>query len=1092
VSDDTLWYRDAIVYQLHIKAFFDSTDDGIGDFAGLAEKLDYIQDLGVTAVWLLPFYPSPLRDDGYDIADYRNVNPAYGALRDFRRFVHEAHRRGIRVITELVINHTSDQHPWFQRARRAKPGSAWRDWYVWSDTDTKYSGTRIIFTDTETSNWAWDPVANAYYWHRFFSHQPDLNFDNPQVLKAVLRAMDFWLDMGVDGLRLDAVPYLCEREGTNNENLPESHEVIRKIRASIDARYDDRMLLGEANQWPEDVRPYFGDGDECHMAFHFPLMPRIYMAVAQEDRHPITDIMRQTPDIPDGCQWAVFLRNHDELTLEMVTNRERDYLWSFYAADPRMRINVGIRRRLAPLLENDRRKIELLNALLMSMPGTPITYYGDEIGMGDNIFLGDRDAVRTPMQWSPDRNAGFSKADPARMYLPPIMDPVYGFEAVNVEAQNRSPSSLLSWMKRLIAARKAHVSFGRGTISFLFPGNRKVLAYLREFDDESILCVANLSRAPQPVELELSAYKGRTPVELLGQSPFPPIGDLPYFITLPGYGFYWFMLASEVQAPSWHETYAAPPPELYTLVIPRDWESLAEDPARTQIETRLLPDFLPNQRWFAAKGIEVRAVTLTAMLPISSDRGRWLLAIYRVALADGSEQNYLTPLAMGWESEGDDPLVRLLPFTLARVRKGATLGILYDSVADDKFAQAIVDLIANAQTPAEKEGAKISFIKTNAFVPPDALDELAVERVGADQSNSSILIGEDMILKLYRKLETGVHPEIEMGCYLTDVGHYGAAPPLLGAIEYVDAENQRTAIGVLHARVQNQGDGWGFTLDYLGRFLEDADLLAAEAAEAYIDRHDAFAERMRHLGARTAELHQVLCRDTTDAAFRPEPVKSGDLAAWRRQVRAQARSAFAALRRSRGSLSGETAAMAETVLARRSILLSLVDSVAPKRVEAVKARLHGDLHLGQVLVDQDDFIIIDFEGEPARPIEERRSKHSPLKDVAGMLRSIDYAAWTAVLERASVRPEMLESLLPWAMDWEARATQGFVAGYHDAIAGCTAYPKDEAQAAALIKLFTLEKAFYEICYEAVNRPGWLRIPLQGILRILEENEAEGA
>ena len=493
MANDPLWYKDAIVYQLHVKAYLDSSGDGIGDFAGLTRKLDYLTDLGVTAIWLLPFYPSPLRDDGYDIADYMSVNPAFGTLRDFRYLVREAHRRGLKVITELVINHTSDQHPWFQRARKAPADSRFRNYYVWSDSDQKYDGTRIIFCDTEKSNWSWDPEAKAYYWHRFFSHQPDLNFDNPRVFVEVTRIMRFWLDMGVDGLRLDAVPYLVEREGTNNENLPETHAVLKRLRQWLDDHYPDRMFLAEANQWPEDVLPYFGNGDECHMAFHFPLMPRMYMALAREDRYPITDIMRQTPDIPESCQWALFLRNHDELTLEMVTDSERDYLWQFYAAEPRARINLGIRRRLAPLLEGDRRKIELLNSLLMSMPGTPIIYYGDEIGMGDNIFLGDRNGVRTPMQWSPDRNAGFSRADPERLYLPPVMDSVYGYEAINVEAQLRQSSSLLNWTRRLLTVRKAHQALGRGTLTFLYPRNRKVLAYLRADGAQTVLCVANMS-----------------------------------------------------------------------------------------------------------------------------------------------------------------------------------------------------------------------------------------------------------------------------------------------------------------------------------------------------------------------------------------------------------------------------------------------------------------------------------------------------------------------------------------------------------------------------------------------------------------------
>ena len=543
LRDDPHWYKDAIVYQLHVKAFHDSTDDGMGDFAGLTERLDYIADLGVTAVWLLPFYPSPLRDDGYDIADYTRVHPDYGTLRDFRTFVREAHRRGLRVITELVINHTSDQHPWFVEARSSRK-SPRRDWYVWSDTDQKYTEARIIFTDTESSNWTWDQESSQYYWHRFFSHQPDLNFDNPQVVRAVVRVMRFWLDLGVDGLRLDAVPYLVEREGTNGENLPETHAVLRRLRASLDERYSGRMLLAEANQWPPDVLPYFGTPEEpeCHMAFHFPLMPRIWIALRREDRYPIVEIMGQTPDIPDESQWALFLRNHDELTLEMVTDEERDFMYTEYARDARMRINVGIRRRLAPLVDNSRRRIELLNSLLFSMKGTPVLYYGDEIGMGDNVYLGDRNGVRTPMQWTGDRNAGFSRADVHALYAPLVADPVYGYQAVNVEAQERVPGSLLNWMKRLIRVRRAHPVFGRGSLEFLHPENRRVLAYLREHEGTTILCVANLSRFAQYVELDLSAFSGRQPIELIGRVHFPRIGELPYLLTLGPHDFFWFEL----------------------------------------------------------------------------------------------------------------------------------------------------------------------------------------------------------------------------------------------------------------------------------------------------------------------------------------------------------------------------------------------------------------------------------------------------------------------------------------------------------------------------------------------------------------------
>jgi len=539
---DPLWYKDAVIYETHVKAFYDANGDGIGDLRGLVEKLDYLQELGITCLWILPFFPSPLKDDGYDISDYRSIHPDYGTVEDFQQLVAAAHARRIRVLVELVVNHTSDQHPWFQAARRAPRGSSQRGFYVWSDTDQLYRDARIIFTDTEKSNWTWDPEAQQYYWHRFFSHQPDLNYDNPVVLGELLDVLRFWGELGVDGFRLDAVPYLVERDGTNCENLAETHAVIRRIRHFVDEHFPGRLLLAEANQWPADVRPYFGEGDECHMAFHFPLMPRIFMALRLEDVEPIVEIMGRTPAIPESCQWALFLRNHDELTLEMVTADERDYMYLAYSQDPRMKLNVGIRRRLAPLVDNSRRRIELLHSLLFSFPGTPIVYYGDEIGMGDNIYLHDRNGVRTPMQWSPDRNAGFSRADPGRLYSAPISDPVYGYQAVNVEAQQRDPSSLLHWMRNAIALRKLFRAFGRGTMEFLPVKNRKVLAYVRRLDEDVLLCVANVSRFAQPAELDLSAFEGYVPVEMLGYTEFPRVGKLPYFLTLAPYGYYWFEL----------------------------------------------------------------------------------------------------------------------------------------------------------------------------------------------------------------------------------------------------------------------------------------------------------------------------------------------------------------------------------------------------------------------------------------------------------------------------------------------------------------------------------------------------------------------
>ncbi|HER34809.1 MAG TPA: maltose alpha-D-glucosyltransferase [Halothiobacillaceae bacterium] len=1079
------WYIDAIIYEVHVKSFFDSTDDGIGDFRGLTEKLDYLQDLGVTAIWLLPFYPSPLRDDGYDIADYRRINPAYGSMRDFRDFVRRAHRRGLRVITELVVNHTSDQHAWFQRARRARPDSVWRDFYVWSDTDQKYPETRIIFLDTESSNWAWDPEAQAYYWHRFYSHQPDLNYDNPRVLKEMLKVMRHWLDMGVDGFRLDAIPYLVEREGTINENLPETHAVIRQIRAALDRDYSDKMLLGEANQWPEDVRPYFGDGDECHMNYHFPLMPRIYMAVAHEDRHPITDIMNQTPEPPEGCQWAIFLRNHDELTLEMVTDRERDYLWRYYASDNRARLNLGIRRRLAPLLENDRRKIELLNSLLMSMPGTPIIYYGDEIGMGDNIFLGDRDGVRTPMQWSPDRNGGFSRADPARLYLPPVMDPVYGFEAVNVEAQTRSPHSLLNWMKRLISVRKAHPAFSRGGLRFLYPGNRKVIAYLRELDGDTVLCVANLSNAPQPVELDLRDYSGRVPIELVGRSSFPPVGELPYFVTLPAYGFYWFLLAEEAEAPSWHEPFHPPAPELPTLVLPQVWKSLTGGEPSRLLQEKVLPDFLSQRRWFAAKGEAVTGISVRTLAELPADGGS---ALFLIVSVGGEEQRTLQefalPLAIEWEEAADQS--KPLPLgTLARVRRRAQMGALHDAVWNDGFVRGLAGAVAEDRRIETEDGGQFIFESTRAF-PRDAdLAALALQRPAREQSNSSVQFGDRMLLKLYRRLQAGVHPEVEIGRYLTEEAEFPNVPDVYGSLRYVDPAGTESALMVLMAFVPNQGDAWSFTLEYLKRFFETADVLPTDALGETGERHEAYLSRVRVLGHRTAELHRALARPTDDPAFSPEPVREADLAALCAVVDRWVDNAVSAIERSGSALAEQDLMDAQTVLSRKDELHARVRGMAPARVNATRTRCHGDLHLGQVLVIEDDFVFTDFEGEPARALAERRQKELPLRDVAGMLRSFDYCAAVALRERAATRPESRDMLESLAREWRDQAKAAFLEAYQERIDGSAAQVRDPDAARSLLDLFVLEKVLYEICYEAANRPDWIRIPLAGVVELME-------
>src|SRR5271163_190882 len=917
---DPLWYKDAIIYQLHVKAFFDANDDGIGDFQGLCGKLDYLQDLGVTALWLLPFYPSPLRDDGYDISDYKNINPSYGRMGDFKAFVREAHRRNLRIITELVVNHTSDQHPWFQRARQAKPGSHLRDFYLWSDTDQKFPETRVIFVDAEKSNWTWDPVAQAYYWHRFYSHQPDLNFDNPRVLEAVLGVMKFWLDIGVDGLRLDAVPYLIERDGTINENLPETHEILRRLRHELDKHYGDRMLLAEANQWPEDVLQYFGAGDECHMAFHFPLMPRIYMAVSTEDRHPITDIMRQTPDIPDSCQWAVFLRNHDELTLEMVTDRERDYLWNHYAADRRARINLGIRRRLAPLMENDRRRIELLNALLISMPGTPVFYYGDEIGMGDNVFLRDRDGVRTPMQWSFDRNGGFSRADPASLYLPPIMDPVYGFEAVNVEAQSRSPSSLLNWMKRLIGARRSRRAFGRGTLRFLYPSNRKVIAYLRNLDDEVILCVANLSRSPQAVELDLAEFRGRQPVELLGRSVFPTVGELPYLLTLQAHSFFWFDLLSVAQE---EFTLKVAPPEFLTLVMPRGWSDLFRQHNLPQLENDAIPAFLPRQRWFGEKDQRIRGASVRAYGEIirqfedGSASETFLAEVVEAQLAGGSSARYFLPLAAIWSPAETELRQGLIPVTLAELRQLRREGAVVDALSQEGFPLALISAIRREAT-IPLEGGELRCRKTASFDLVAFPERLSVRRSGTEQSNSSVFFEEYGMLKVYRRLQPGPHPEIEMSSFLVERAGFANTPPLLATLELaLDGKHgpEAHALGVLFGFVRNQGDGWNQALNYLARYLDDALIFGGEGGSDLADPDVFFLMLARQLGIRTAEMHRALAEHAGDHPdFIPEPLSPDDIAEWRDDLAAAAAHMLSSLERERSSLPTPTRDIADRVL----------------------------------------------------------------------------------------------------------------------------------------------------------------------------------
>ncbi len=1091
------WYKDAIIYELHVKAFLDSSGDGVGDFAGLTSKLDYLQSLGITCIWLLPFYPSPLRDDGYDISWYQGVHPAYGRLGDFRTFLEEAHRRDLHVLTELVVNHTSDQHPWFQRARRSPAGSPERNFYVWSDTKQRYEDARIIFTDTETSNWTWDGDAHAYYWHRFFHHQPDLNYDNPVVRRLMMRRMDFWFRMGVDGLRLDAVPYLIEREGTICENLPETHDMLREFRAHVDARFPNRMLLAEANQWPADVRPYFGEGDECHMAFHFPLMPRMFMALQQEDRHPITEILHQTPDIPDNCQWALFLRNHDELTLEMVTDEERDYMYNAYAADPRMRLNIGIRRRLAPLVENNRRRIELLHGLLFSLPGTPVIYYGDEIGMGDNIYLGDRNGVRTPMQWTGDRNAGFSRADPAALYAPVIMDPVYGYQSINVEAQERSPFSLLQWMKRMILLRRQHKTFGRGAMWFLHPANRKVLAFVREDAGERILVVANLARTVQPVELDLSGFDGLIPVEMFGRTEFPRVGPAPYFLVLGPYAFYWFLLeeqpapvAARVAPAAAEEPVTAP-----ALLAGGAWDTLLDGSVRQLLERECLPRYLRRQRWFAGKGRDLRAARFGDWVLLRRGREPAFLSVIEVTFADEGRERYVLPVATESGEAADRVLARSPETVIARLT-GARKGVLYDACTGEALGRELLDLIASSRQVTTRAGViggrPTTALETLQQEP--GLTTLRASLIRAEQSNSSLVYGDRLILKLIRRLEAGANPEVEIGLHLAERPGLARVPALHGALEYQRPGSEPVTIAVLHQLIPHQANGWQHAIEELGRYFErvagrpapgSASGLPGEGGEPLPEVRDAigpYLQSAARLGQRTGELHVALATGN-NPAFQPDPLTTRDLAIDAARMAGEARATLDVLERRRASLPEAARGDAERLLAGREDVNTTLASLAAVEEPGARVRVHGDYHLGQVLWAEGDFYILDFEGEPDRPLVERRAKQSPLKDVAGMVRSFSYAAYVAQRTASPAQPGDGDTAKAWAGAWQRAVSAAFLRAYLDA-AGSSFLPPVRASFDALLRVFALEKALYELRYEINHRPDWVSIPLQGILELL--------
>jgi maltose alpha-D-glucosyltransferase/alpha-amylase len=1078
-----LWYKDAIIYEARVRSFYDSNGDGIGDFQGLSAKLDYVQDLGVTAIWLLPFYPSPLRDDGYDIADYTDVHPDMGTLADFDLLLAEAHRRGLRIITELVLNHTSDQHPWFRRARRAPAGSAERDFYVWNDTPERYREARIIFKDFESSNWSWDPLARAYYWHRFYAHQPDLNFENPAVHEALLSVVDFWLEKGVDGLRLDAVPYLFEAEATNCENLPQTHGFLRKLRAHVDAKFSDRMLLAEANQWPEDAAAYFGAGDECHMNFHFPIMPRMFMAIHMEDRFPILDILAQTPQIPAGCQWALFLRNHDELTLEMVTDEERDYMYRAYANANEMRINLGIRRRLAPLVGNDRRKMELLHGLLFSLPGTPVLYYGDEIGMGDNVFLGDRNGVRTPMQWSSDRNAGFSRANPQRLILPINIDPEYHYEAINVELQQNNPNSLLWWTKRLITLRKQFQAFGRGTMEVLNAANYRVLAFMRQFEDETILVVANLSRFPQYVELDLGKWKGMRPVELFGHTDFPLIGELPYLLTLGGHSFQWFSIEAPPATTAADLAAAYQPPTIACASV----QSLLFGEDRVALEDAL-PAFLDTRHWFAGRAFRVSALRIEEAVAL----GGAFLVIARVEYADRDPDEYVIPLAVVEVGEGrPQPPPQAMVASLALPGGSAAL---VDAMEEPGGARAILAAIVDQRRAPGVGG----IVEATPYVPLEAPPGEPIN-ISAAHAAAAIRYGDRYLLKMFRRLEGGVNPELELPRFL-DARAPGLVPAVVGAIAFRRRGVEPSTLAVLQAFVPNEGTAWMHAREELRRYFERTltrhrqdpspdpsprallELARAETPPAVREAIGAYLDMAALLGRRTAEMHVALASQGDDPTFAPEPYSALDRRSKYQSMRNLVGTTLRRLRGALPSLSPAAAALGRRLVDGQDRMLKIFEPFLHKRWSGLRIRTHGDLHLEQVLYTGKDFVIIDFEGPPAETLGERRRKHECLRDVAGMIRSFHYAAFTALLEQSVVRPEDRTIAEPWADAWYRFVSGAFLRAYLEATAGMPFVASAEDQA-LILDTHLIRRALYELGEELARGAETVAIPLAALVEL---------
>ncbi len=1089
---EPLWYKDAIIYELHIKAFMDKNNDGIGDFEGLYDKLDYLESLGVTAIWLLPFYPSPFKDDGYDIADYNSINPVYGNMSDFKKFLNEAHKRNLKVITELVMNHTSDQHEWFQRARHAPKGSPERDYYVWTDDPEKFKDARIIFTDYESSNWTWDPVAGQYFWHRFFHHQPDLNYYNPLVEKEMFKAMDFWLNLGVDGFRLDAIPYLFEEDGTNCENLPQTHAFLKKLRAFVDSKYDNILLLAEANMWPEDSASYFGDGDECQMNYHFPIMPRMFMAVNMENRYPITDIIDQTPAIPDTCQWATFLRNHDELTLEMVTEEERDYMYKVYTKDPLARINLGIRKRLAPLLDNDRRKIELMNVLLFSLPGTPVIYYGDEIGMGDNYYLGDRDGVRTPMQWHPGRNGGFSKANPHKLYLPLIIDPEYKYENINVETQLANSNSLLWWTRRLIKMRTRFKAFSRGEITFLESENSKALAFVRSYKKEKILVVVNLSRYAQAASVEMQSLKDLVPVEVFSQNRFPKIGNEAYNFTLSPYGYYWFKLVKEKENVS-----IIPVNSIKVLAIAK-WKDLVSANIRDRVKNDILLPYLHNQQWFNTRNRKIESIRIFDVIPINGKHHDFegFTIIIEVTFFEGlySKFRFVVGFTKGKEertlwSKYPDSIITKIIFD-------GKSGVLFDASYSEGYRQTMFNLFKRHST-VTTDTATVKFHVTDKL--KSMLEKPFLEKenklVEARHKHVIIQYNKKFIVKLYRKIDRGTDRDVEINNYLCEKKNFKFIPEYLGQIEYTKKGDIKRTLAIVQEYVPNYGTAWQYFSDALNRFYERVSIQGGEIKLPPIEGSltkplnfeemssstqeligGAPIEHIRLMAQRTAELHIALGTNCMHDDFEPEEFslhyQRSLFSAWKSLIR----DSFESLKKYLEEFPENHQEEINLMLGQKDWLQQKMKQIYDHKIDAVKIRPHGDYNLDSLLFKDGDFVIINFEGDRSFSVTERRLKKSPLTDLVYMLNSFHKVAYSALFQN--------EPSGRLAEHWFHNFGQIFITNYRELVVGQRFIPKDQ-DFNLLLDVYQLERYLTDIVFELKqsNKKNAI-VGVRGILKVM--------